>query len=180
MVRVSEFLYKSFSRVGSYQFMYIQYFLCSVVFQTLFQTVFMSNILFVLFLFVGHSISNFYEFPRFWTNTGFCPIGNVSKALLSQDEEINIRLLGSLPNNGIKRVRIHWLLELIEFSHYREHGIPVFDFSKLDKLLDSMIDSNLSVGFELMGNPGQVFRNNSMWKMWDDLVFQVGKRYIGE
>lgn len=142
----------------------------------------MSNILFVLFLFVGNSISNlkYHELPRFWTNTGFCPIGNVSQVLLSQEEEINIRLLGSLPNNGIKRVRIHWLLDLVEFSHYREHEIPVFDFRKLDKLLDSLDDSGLSVGFEMMGNPSEIFKNNSRWRMWDDIVFQVAKRYIGE
>ncbi|KAL5277584.1 IDUA family protein [Megaselia abdita] len=140
----------------------------------------MSNILFVLFLFLGNSTSNlkYRELPRFWTNTGFCPIGNVSQVLLSQDEEINIRLIGSLPNNGIKRVRIHWLLDLVEFSHYREHEIPVFDFEKLDKLMDSLDDSGLRVGFELMGNPSGIFKNNSMWKMWDELVFQIGKRYI--
>lgn len=142
----------------------------------------MPTILFVLFLFVGNSISNlkYYEFPRFWTNTGLCPIGNVSEVLLSQDEEINIRLIGSLPNNGIKRVRIHWLLDLVEFSHYREHQIPVFDFSKLDKLMDSLDDSGLRVGFEMMGNPSNIFKNNFMWKMWDDIVFQVAKRYVGK
>lgn len=142
----------------------------------------MPTILFVLFLFVGNSISNlkYYELPRFWTNTGFCPIGNVSESLLSRDEEINIRLIGSLPNNGIKRVRIHWLLDLVEFSHYREFDIPVFDFSKLDKLLDSLDDSGLRVGFEMMGNPSNIFKNNFMWKMWDNIVFQVAKRYVGK
>lgn len=142
----------------------------------------MPAILFVLFLFVGNSISNlkYYELPRFWTNTGFCPIGNVSEVLLSQDEEINIRLLGSLPNNGIKRVRIHWLLDLVQFSHYKEHKIPVFDFSKLDKLVESLDDSGLRIGFEMMGNPSKIFQNNSMWRMWDEVTFQTAKRYLGE
>jgi hypothetical protein len=33
--------------------------------------------------------------------------------MLSDDEKINLALIGSVPNHGIKQVRIHWLFNLI-------------------------------------------------------------------
>ena len=53
-----------------------------------------------------------------WTSTGFSPEipkTHVKKAsqLLNRDILINLALIGSLPNNAIKQVRIHWLLDLM-------------------------------------------------------------------
>ena len=53
-----------------------------------------------------------------WTSIGFSPEfpkTHVKKAnqLLNRDVLINLALIGSLPNNVIKQVRIHWLLDLM-------------------------------------------------------------------
>lgn len=53
----------------------------------------------------------------FWTSTGLCPPEprNASGAfLVSRDSLMNLELIASLPNHGIRHVRIHWLLELLE------------------------------------------------------------------
>lgn len=62
------------------------------------------------------------KLPRFWTNVGFSPpaplpLNNtqISDALLSKDIRLNTELIGSLPNAGVKHIRIHWLLSLIRF-----------------------------------------------------------------
>ena len=53
-----------------------------------------------------------------WTSTGFSPEIPKTHAkevnqLLNRDVLINLALIGSLPNNAIKQVRIHWLLDLM-------------------------------------------------------------------
>lgn len=57
--------------------------------------------------------------PRFWKSTGLCPPAPREKAaefLLSNDSLLNLEIIASLPNQGLKYVRIHWLLELLQFS----------------------------------------------------------------
>lgn len=57
------------------------------------------------------------KLPRFWTNTGFAPrepIDKVNEYFESDDVNINLEIIGSLPNQGIENVRIHWLLNLLE------------------------------------------------------------------
>lgn len=59
---------------------------------------------------------NVKRLPRFWTNTGFAPpepIGSVNEFFASDDVNLNLEIIGSLPNEGIKTVRIHWLLNLL-------------------------------------------------------------------
>lgn len=54
--------------------------------------------------------------PRFWTNTGFAPpapVENVIDFFESKDVNLNLEIIGSLPNRGISNVRIHWLLNLL-------------------------------------------------------------------
>lgn len=54
--------------------------------------------------------------PRFWTNTGFAPpapVENVTDFFQSKDVHLNLEIIGSLPNQGISNVRIHWLLNLL-------------------------------------------------------------------
>lgn len=60
---------------------------------------------------------NLRRMKPFWTSTGLCPPEprNASGAfLVSKDSLMNLELIGSLPNRGIRHVRIHWLLELLE------------------------------------------------------------------
>ncbi|CAD7089485.1 unnamed protein product [Hermetia illucens] len=135
-------------------------------------------------LHVSEVNTSLHELPRFWTNTGFCPMGritnnDISNFLLSNDVKTNLALIGALPNNGISRVRIHWLLELIKFVRLDSGRVPVYDFSQLDRFLDTMVQANLSVGFELMGNPNGMFnlKHISSGALWEDLVFSIGRRY---
>lgn len=54
--------------------------------------------------------------PRFWTNTGFAPpdpVENVDEFFNSDDVKTNLEIIGSLPNHGIKNIRVHWLLNLL-------------------------------------------------------------------
>ena len=56
---------------------------------------------------------------RFWRSTGFCPPQPHEKFrdyVLSDDELQNIALIGSVARQGIKQVRIHWLLDLIKVT----------------------------------------------------------------
>lgn len=56
------------------------------------------------------------KLPRFWTNTGFSPsepVEHVDGFFESDDVNMNLEIIGSLPNRGIKNVRVHWLLNLI-------------------------------------------------------------------
>jgi L-iduronidase len=54
--------------------------------------------------------------PRFWKNTGLAPPDPLDKAgnfFESKEFNLNLEIIGSLPNNGIKNIRIHWLLNLL-------------------------------------------------------------------
>jgi len=59
------------------------------------------------------STSNVRRLKRFWTNTGFSPLVNDISFFESNDLSTNLEIIGSLPNNGLKNVRIHWLLDLL-------------------------------------------------------------------
>lgn len=64
---------------------------------------------------------NVKKIHRFWTNTGLCPPAptNDSSTLadffLSEKFLRNLEYISALPNNGLKYVRIHWLINLIQF-----------------------------------------------------------------
>lgn len=141
-----------------------------------------------LFSTVFSQNDSFHLLPRFWTNTGFCPSGDIenptaiTNSLLSYEMRIHLQLIGALPNAALSNIRIHWLLELIDFIEYETYQIPKYDFSKLDKLIWFLDRAELGLGFEMMGNPSRIFsntRNESMVEfLWEDLAFQIGKRYL--
>ena len=58
--------------------------------------------------------TSFKLMERFWTNSGFSPMGNYSNFLQSKDTQLALELMSSLPNQGLNSVRIHWLLDLID------------------------------------------------------------------
>lgn len=65
---------------------------------------------------INYSMSDVKKLPRFWINTGFAPpepIEDVSNFFESNDVKLNLEIIGSLPNNGLKNIRIHWLLNLL-------------------------------------------------------------------
>ena len=59
----------------------------------------------------------------------------------------------------------------------------MYNFSHLDNLLDKLYEAGLRPGFELMGNPGQIFtdlENKTQVFLWRDLVMQTARHYIGK
>ncbi|XP_044258578.1 alpha-L-iduronidase isoform X2 [Tribolium madens] len=121
------------------------------------------------------------KFDHFWESTGLCPPDpkdKIYKFLLSNEEKINLALIGALPNQGIKQVRIHWLFNLIFIgSKSNEHN-----FTYLDNLLDFLTDHGLKPRFELMGYPvdSNEFLLNSVpgKQFWRDLVQKIASRYV--
>ncbi|XP_069948800.1 alpha-L-iduronidase isoform X1 [Cherax quadricarinatus] len=120
---------------------------------------------------------------HFWRSTGLCPPSPHTSArpfLLSQDETLNLALIGTLPHGAVAQVRVHWLLDLVQGS--LENGFPRYDFSQLDSLLDHLHNYHLRPGLELMGNPGNLFtdmENHTQVIWWRDLVAHTARRYIG-
>lgn len=65
---------------------------------------------------INYSMSDVKRLPRFWVNTGFAPpepLEDVADFFESDDVKLNLEIIGSLPNNGLRNVRIHWLLNLL-------------------------------------------------------------------
>ncbi|KAK4297171.1 hypothetical protein Pmani_030388 [Petrolisthes manimaculis] len=118
----------------------------------------------------GGKVSGFLH--HFWRSTGLCPPSPHSSPqpfLLSQDEALNLALVGSAPHQAFTQVRIHWLFDLVNAS-------------QLDTLLDHLYHHQLRPGFELMGNPGGIFtdlENDTQVIWWRDLVTQTAARYTG-
>uniref|UniRef100_A0A336ML52 CSON002247 protein n=1 Tax=Culicoides sonorensis TaxID=179676 RepID=A0A336ML52_CULSO len=108
--------------------------------------------------------------PRFWTNTGFSPIGNeIEKVFLSNDTLTNIELISSLPNNGLNSIRIHWILDLVNTE------IPSNEqkFKDLDKFLDVLISSGLELGLELMSHNKNLDWNHDVY----EILCRYSRRY---
>lgn len=85
--------------------------------------------------------------PRFWTSTGFCPIGNnVTEILNSYDTKTNIQLIGTIPNHGLKYIRIHWLLDLVE------NDDKEYNYKELDDFISFLLKNGVFPHFELMSH----------------------------
>ncbi|XP_023313221.1 alpha-L-iduronidase [Anoplophora glabripennis] len=112
------------------------------------------------------------SFYHFWKSTGFCPPDpkeDIPKFLLSNEQRLNIALLGALPNNGLTHVRIHWLLNLL--TH-------VYNFTYMDVFLSHLNNHDLAPGFELMGSSNQFIKFEKTGEFWRKLVKEIVKRYI--
>ncbi|XP_018413424.1 PREDICTED: alpha-L-iduronidase [Nanorana parkeri] len=121
---------------------------------------------------------------HFWESTGLCPPlpHNSSEAyFLGKDQRLNLAYISSVPNGGIKQVRIHWLLDLITLKGNVVNEIPQYNFTKLDELMDLLMENDLVPGFELMGNPSGYFtdfEDKVQVKEWRYLIYSIAKRYI--
>ncbi|KAG1681482.1 Alpha-L-iduronidase [Nymphon striatum] len=127
------------------------------------------------------------ELPHFWESTGLCnelfsvnqncfsppdPHSRAAGFLLGKDMKINLKIIASIPHFGIKQVRIHWLLNLINIRVHK-NGTKIYDFQHLDSFLLYMVSIGLRPGFELMGNPSQYFANfeeKSEIYAWKDMI----------
>ncbi|KAG5682536.1 hypothetical protein PVAND_011883 [Polypedilum vanderplanki] len=116
--------------------------------------------------------------PKFWTNTGFAPtepINNVFDFFETKDLNMNLEIIGSMPNNGLKYIRIHWLLNLIKISGYDSKNQPIFNFEKLDTFLRKMINEyNLLPVIEFMTTLKFKNMNKDSWKT---LSYQIITHY---
>uniref|UniRef100_A0A8C7Z8I4 Alpha-L-iduronidase n=1 Tax=Oryzias sinensis TaxID=183150 RepID=A0A8C7Z8I4_9TELE len=122
------------------------------------------------------------ELKHFWKSTGFCPPLPHTQAHqydLSIDQQLNLAYVGSVPHGGIQQVRIHWMMELV--SAQDTGGIPQYNFTKLDQLIELLHINGLNPGFELMGSVSNYFNdfeNKSQVLEWKNLVHLIAKRYI--
>eukprot|EP00940_MAST-03C_sp_MAST-3C-sp2_P002326 g2326.t1 len=130
-------------------------------------------------------------FPHVWRATGWCPPGNksseaIARYALSESAWQNHAFIRA--SEGIDIVRIHDLLYLLDVA---SSGVVTpsnlnpsvhIDPRRLDAVLDSLVrDHGLSVGFELMGNPGSLFtsfRDPEQIASWKRLVAFVVSRYV--
>ncbi|XP_039951538.1 alpha-L-iduronidase isoform X2 [Bactrocera neohumeralis] len=127
----------------------------------------------------------YYQLPRFWTNTGFCPSGEIKWeslkfSLFSESVQMNLMHLAALPTGALTHIRIHWLLELVKFVQYTQAGVPVYDFSDLDDFILNLNDLGLYPVIEFMTDLDGILINNSdiMNDIWEDFSYQVTKRYL--
>jgi len=107
-------------------------------------------------------------FNHFWRSTGFTPAG----LLLDRDMVQTLTYLGSIPRGGLTYVRIHYLLNLVSIKNRQQHRTE-YDWSLLDRGLDTLIANGLKPFFELMGNPSgyfQDFHDEDQLRAWRCLV----------
>jgi L-iduronidase len=111
------------------------------------------------------------EFSRFWRSTGFSP----AELLLEPEMRQTLAYVGGVPNRGIEFLRVHYMLDLVtaqRFGHY--------DWSRLDRALEVMVEHRLKPFFELMGNPSYLFtdfNNRDQAYHWRDFVTALAERY---
>lgn len=87
-------------------------------------------------------------YPNYWNSTGFTP----GDLFLQKDMQQTLDYLSAIPNEGLRYVRPHWMLNLVG-SRNIDKGNPVFNFEKLDAALDEMVNRGLKPIFEVMGYP---------------------------
>lgn len=121
---------------------------------------------------------------HFWESTGFCPPDphqDFYKFIFTNDELQNLAYISSVPQKGIKQVRIHWLLDLVFME--LEVDQVVYNFTYLDNAMHLLVGNALKPGFELMGNPSNLFSDfddTTQIYAWRDLVASVGRHLIGK
>lgn len=111
------------------------------------------------------------ELDRFWTNTGFAPIGSDSRDIfLSSDTLTNIDLISSLPNKALETIRIHWILDLIDTGAHQDSK----KYERLDKFLDALVlSAELNLGLEFMSHDAHFNWTNDSY----EILHRYTKRY---
>lgn len=116
---------------------------------------------------------------HFWKSTGFMP----ADILLDDDMRQTIDYTGSLPRQGIRHVRIHYLLNLVKCRNM-ETARPEYDWYDLDRGIDILVENGMAPFFELMGNPSSFFSDfcddgqlRSWRRLVRDLALHLMSRY---
>ena len=113
---------------------------------------------------------------HFWAGTGFTP----ASLLLRNDMRQAMTYVGSLPNQGVRFVRPHYLLDLVSVDRL-EGDKPWYDFAILCEALDVLVSKGLKPVFELMGNPSGRFTDfcdEKQLHIWKDLICVLARRLI--
>jgi len=114
--------------------------------------------------------------PHFWQGTGFAQ----PKLLLRDDMRQALQYITSLPHGGITYVRPHYLFRLVSISGRGSSGF-VYDWSQLDQALDFLVENDLKLFLELMGNPSNYFSDFEDARQvneWREFVRDFAQRYI--
>ncbi|WP_339140429.1 GH39 family glycosyl hydrolase [Croceitalea sp. MTPC5] len=100
----------------------------------------------------------------FWTATGFSPA-----QMVGQNEMKDVlRDIGELPDKGLGYIRPHYLLNLITVQQLASET-PRYDWSRLDAVLDEIVNNDLKMIFELMGTPSNTVDINDYSTDFDNL-----------
>lgn len=115
--------------------------------------------------------------PDFWNSSG------QDQNYLQPLFELNAENIGSVPHGGCTWLRLHDLLKLVTVQGLGSDH-PVYDWSRLDRTLDTERRAGLKPFFELMGNPSGFFtsfgdrRQLREWKRFiADLARHLEARY---
>ncbi|XP_017469197.1 PREDICTED: alpha-L-iduronidase [Rhagoletis zephyria] len=128
---------------------------------------------------------SYYELPRFWTSTGFCPMGEIRRESLkavffSEEVQMNLLHITALPAGAITHIRIHWLLKLVKFIQYSTAGVPMYDFADLDAFILNLDELGLFPVVEFMTDLDGILASNPdiEGSLWQDFSYQVTKHYL--
>ena len=121
--------------------------------------------------------------PMFWNGSGFNPANRDNAGFNDAAQNQNMLYLGSIPHDGVRFQRPHFLLELIGATGL-DSDSPTYDWTDLDSFLDIVVTSGQALFFQLMGNPGSQFTdfaiasNIDSWKtLVRDLAIHLEDRY---
>jgi L-iduronidase len=113
---------------------------------------------------------------KFWNSTGFTP----ATLLLTRDMQQQIAYFGSIPRQGLRYARVHFLLELVSVTFDGQNATS-YDWSRLDSALDTLVMNNMAPIFELMGNPNgsfTSFRDDLQLHRWRNLIFDLSNHLM--
>ncbi|MBB3456381.1 L-iduronidase [Rhizobium sp. BK313] len=115
------------------------------------------------------------RFNHFWRASGFSP----GQLLLEPEMRATLALVGATPGHGVEFLRPHYMLELVRATR-TGHSLS-YDWSLLDRAVDTMVEFGFRPFFELMGNPSGVFagfteRNDIL--VWRDFVAELVRRFF--
>jgi L-iduronidase len=117
------------------------------------------------------------DFKHFWKSTGYTP----AEITLNDEMKQAIAYYGSINNDGVRYLRVHYLLNLISCDSIQEIFDDKCDYSQLDSTINIMVSNNIKPIFELMGNPSDIFNDfgdSLQLYAYKELVKNIAERYI--
>ena len=88
------------------------------------------------------------EFVNYWNGTGFTP----GDLLFRKDMQLTLDYQAAIPNQGMRYVRPHWLLNLVTVRNPGSEQAE-YNFDRLFEALDEFVSRGMKPVFEIMGFP---------------------------